>query len=228
MNHSLSQSQIEAVLFDLDGTLIDTDNVVVDRLAHRLAPIARLMSRDATHLARRLAMRAETPGNMLFTMFDWLGLDDNLFAIGDTLRRWRGMSPRHGAAIIPGAGEVLHGLRPHYRLGIVTTRGRRDADTFLSEHGLTGMFETVVTRESFHRLKPHPGPVELAARQLNLHPTRCVMVGDTTVDMHAARAAGAWALAVLCGFGERDELQSAGAHAVLPHITNILEVLLSD
>jgi len=215
-------------LFDLDGTLIDIDNMVVDRLARRLAPIARLLSCDATCLARRLAMWAETPGNMLFTMFDWLGLDDNLFAIGDTLRRWRGMSPRHGAPIIPGAGEVLYRLHPHYRLGIVTTRSQRDAETFLEEHGLTGLFGTIVTRESFHRLKPHPGPVELAARQLNLLPERCVMVGDTAVDMRAARAAGAWALAVLCGFGESDELQVAGAHAILLHITDVAEVLLPD
>ena len=73
----------------------------------------------------------------------------------------------------------------------------------LDEHGLTGLFDTIVTRESFHRLKPHPGPVELAARQLSLLPEHCVMVGDTAVDMRAARAAGAWALGVLCGFGER-------------------------
>ena len=218
--------RIQAILFDLDGTLIDTDQQVVIGLARRLSPVARFLKRDPDRMARRLVMWAETPGNALFTVFDWLGLDDNLFAIGDTLRRWRGVSPRFGAPMTRGAIDVLRHLKPRYRLGIVTTRGRRDAEAFLTENRLNGTFETVVTRQSFHRLKPHPGPVELAARCLNLTPAQCVVVGDTAVDMRSAQAAGAWALGVLCGFGERDELKAAGADVIVPDISDILEVLI--
>jgi N-acetyl-D-muramate 6-phosphate phosphatase len=228
MESNLSQAKIKAVLFDLDGTLMDTDDMAVDRLARQLAPVARLFSIDAARLARRVTLWAETPGNAMFTMFDWLGIDDNVFAIGDTLRRWKGMAPRSGAPIILGAREVLQRLRPHYRLGIVTTRGRRDAQTFLEEYELTPLFDVVVTRESYHRLKPHPGPVELAARQLDLLPEECVMVGDTVVDVRAAKAAGAWALAVLCGFGEEAELEAAGADMVAPTIADVAQVFLNS
>jgi phosphoglycolate phosphatase-like HAD superfamily hydrolase len=54
---------------------------------------------------------------------------------------------------------------------------------------------------------------------------RCAMVGDTTVDVKAARRAGAWAVAVLCGFGEREELERAGAHVILEHTAQLSSLL---
>ena len=65
-------NQIQAVLFDLDGTLIETDDLAVARLAHRLRPFA---GHRAPRLARWLMMKAETPGNALITLLDWLHLD---------------------------------------------------------------------------------------------------------------------------------------------------------
>jgi phosphoglycolate phosphatase-like HAD superfamily hydrolase len=112
----------------------------------------------------------------------------------------------------------------HYRLGLVTTRGQRDVLAFLEQHGLTSVFDVVVTRESTRRLKPHPSPVLLAARQLGLPVQACVMVGDTVVDVRAARAAGAWSVAVLCGFGERKELENEGAHVVLDSTAQIINL----
>jgi phosphoglycolate phosphatase-like HAD superfamily hydrolase len=73
----------------------------------------------------------------------------------------------------------------------------------------------VVTRESTLRLKPHSEPVHHAAEMLGLPPERCVMIGDMTVDVKAAKKAGTWAIGVLCGFGERAELEAAGADLIL-------------
>jgi phosphoglycolate phosphatase len=67
--------------------------------------------------------------------------------------------------------------------------------------------------------------VRHAAKQLGVPVERCVMVGDTTVDVKSARRAGAGAVAVLCGFGEREELERAGAHVILEH-TSQLTLLL--
>jgi len=212
---------IEAILFDLDGTLMDTDDQAVASLARYLAPLSLLFPLSPISLARRLVMWAETPGNALMTFFDVLGIDDNAFAIGDRLRQWRGLYPRHNLPLIPGADATLHGLAQHYRLVIVTTRGRRDAEAFLTQHSLTHLFELVVTRESTRRLKPHPEPILFAARSLGIPPGRCVMVGDTTADVRSARAAGARAVATLSGFGERDELERAGAHMVLESVADM-------
>lgn len=225
---SFNPSTIEAILFDLDGTLIDTDDQAVESLARFLDPIARFLPFDPVPLIRRLLMWAETPGNALVTFLDMVGLDDNVFALGDTLRGWRGLHPRRDLPLIPGVDGTLHALAPHYRLGIVTTRGRRDAHSFLTQHGLAHFFELVVTREDTHRLKPHPQPIRLAAKRLNLACERCLMVGDTTAAIRSARAAGAWAIAVLSGFGERSELERTGAHATLQSVAHVAELLLDN
>ncbi|GAB4527863.1 MAG: HAD family phosphatase [Anaerolineae bacterium] len=214
-------AHIEAILFDLDGTLMDTDDQAVASLARRLAPLSSLFHLSPDALARRIVMWAETPGNALMAFFDLLGLDDNVFAIGDTLRGWRGLRGGPDFPLIPGVEEALHTLSHRYRLVIVTTRGRRDAEAFLAQHGLSSLFELVVTRESTRRLKPHPEPILFAARSLSVPPDRCVMVGDTTADIRSARAAGAWAVAILTGFGERDELERAGAHLVLQSVASM-------
>jgi phosphoglycolate phosphatase-like HAD superfamily hydrolase len=219
---------IEAILFDLDGTLIDTDDQAIRLLARFIAPLARFLPVVPDAMARRLLMRAETPGNQLVALFDRVGLDDNVFAIGDTLRRWRGLHPRPDLPLIDGAGHILNVLSAHYRLGIVTTRGRRDADAFLIQHSLAPLFDVVITRESTPRLKPHPAPVQMAARTLGVSPNHCLMVGDTLPDVLSARAAGTWMVATLSGFGERDELERAGAHAIIQSVAHLGEILLLD
>lgn len=207
----LDPSAIDALLFDLDGTLLDSDDEGVEALARWLE---RLRVRDARHRARRIVMRLETPANALVTALDTVGLDTPLLGLSERLRHpRRRTTPRF--RIVPGADEALRLLAPSYRLAVVTTRGRRDARAFLEAFGLSDLFETVVTRESTWRLKPHAAPVRHAAERLGLPPHRCAMVGDTPVDMRSARQAGAWAIGVLCGFGERDELERAGAHLIL-------------
>ncbi len=218
-------SAVEAILFDLDGTLIDTDDEAVAALARRLAPLVRLAPFAPHVVARRLVMWAETPGNALVTLFDMAGVDDNIFAIGDTLRGWRGLRPRADLPLVPGIEPAMHALAERYRLAIVTTRGRRDVEAFLAGHDLAHLFSTVATRESTRRVKPHPAPIHFVAAQLGLRPQRCVMVGDTTVDIRSARAAGAWVAAVLSGFGTRDELERAKADLLLDSVAQLAEVL---
>ena len=120
---------------------------------------------------------------------------------------------------------MLAALHGRYRLAVVTTRGRDNTEAFLAQYGIQGLFETVVTRESTWRLKPHPAPVRYAAQQLGLPAGRCVMVGDTTVDVKSGRRASAWTVGVLCGFGERQELERAGAHVILEHTSRLSSLL---
>ncbi|HEY72102.1 MAG: hypothetical protein DRJ03_22265 [Chloroflexi bacterium] len=218
----LEKDKVEAVLFDLDGTLMDTDDQAVEKLAHRLE---RLRWPHPHQAARRFVMAAETPGNALMTLIDMLGLDGPLAALTDRLHHWRGLRARADFRIVADAEEMLDALKGRYRLAVVTTRGRRDAEAFLGQHNLHDYFDALVTRESTWRLKPHPAPVRRAAQLLDVPVEQCVMVGDTPVDVKSARRAGAWAVAVLCGFGERGELERAGAHVVLEHTSHCSSLL---
>lgn len=218
----LEKEKIKAALFDLDGTLMDTDDQAVEKLARRLE---RLRWPNSHEAARRFVMAAETPGNALMTLLDVLGLDSPLAAFTGRLHRWRGMRTQSDFRIVADAEEMLDALKGRYRLAVVTTRGRRDAEAFLDQHNLRGYFDALVTRESTWRLKPHPAPVRYAAQLLGVPVEQCVMVGDTPVDVKSARRAGAWAVAVLCGFGERGELERAGAHVVLEHTSHCSSLL---
>ncbi len=200
---------IRAWFFDLDGTLMDTDDQAVDSLANRLRFLG---SSSANRLARFFIMKSETPLNFALTVVDMLGLDTLLFNLRKRLNRHQ-VKPTF--RIIAGVKPMLEDLASRAALVVVSTRTQDDAEVFLKQHGLEELFTLVVSQETTKRLKPHPDPVVYAAKTLNLPPDACVMVGDTTVDVRSARRAGTWAVAVLCGFGEYAELHRAGAHVIL-------------
>lgn len=220
----LDPSAIEALLFDLDGTLLDSDDEGVEALARWLGHLG---IQDTRHRARRIVMRMEAPVNALMTALDTVGLDNPILSFSEWLRHRRHRTtPRF--RIVPGSEDALRLLARSYRLAVVTTRGRKDAQAFLESFGLSDLFEAVITRESTWRLKPHAAPVRYAAGRLDLPPSRCAMVGDTPVDMRSARRAGAWAIGVLCGFGEKDELERAGAHLIIPSPADLPPIFLGD
>jgi phosphoglycolate phosphatase len=210
------RARTKALFFDLDGTLIDTDDAFVETWAGRLERWSRgLVGNDPRPLLRRALVAAESPINAVVSLLDALGLDDNVFAIGDRLRRVRGLRTQGRFLAVDGVLETIRALHSFYRLGIVTTRSRVDALAFLRQFELQRLIEVVTTREDTWRLKPHPEPIRRAVDSLGLSASQCVMVGDTAVDMKSAKDAGTFAVGVLCGFGEREELVEAGADLIL-------------
>ncbi|MDQ1300148.1 MAG: hypothetical protein QG637_65 [Chloroflexota bacterium] len=205
-----SARPIRAVLLDLDGTLIETDDVAVESLARRLGFLERVLpvaTRKKT--ARWLLMSSESYVNGLITLLDRLRLDGLLFKLDAALHRWRGIRPPDRFVAVAGTPAMLMTLAARYPLGIVTSRSRAESQAFLAQHGLTDVVSVVISRDDSPRLKPHPLPIRLAAGQLGVPPEQCVMVGDTGVDVRSAKAAGALAVGVLCGFGAPDDLAAA-------------------
>jgi len=199
---------VRAILFDLDGTLLDTDDMLVERMATRLQPVAFLdRLYDSKRLARRFVMAVEGPFNFMMTLTDAIRLDNKFLSFGEWLRRVYGQrDPAHYVAV-DGVVQFIQESSQAYDLAIITTRNRRDTIRFVEEFGLQDCFKALVTRQDVKRLKPHPEPIVRAARQLGYSPEQCIVVGDTTVDIRAGKRARALTVGVLCGFGERPELE---------------------
>jgi len=220
----LYPGEIDAILFDLDGTLIETDDEAVETLSQRLRVVKWFLpGRDPTRAARRILAACEVPASRVLGLLDRVGLDDDLLDVGDRLRQMRGVHTVLNFRPVDGVGETLRDLHRRYHLAIVTTRSHREAEAFLSQQELTDLIRVVVGRDDTWRIKPHPSPVRHAAEQLGVPVERCLMVGDTTVDVKAAQAAGAWSAGVLCGFGDQGELERDGADLILKTTCDLLD-----
>ncbi len=159
--------EIDAILFDLDGTLVETDDDAVESLARRLTPVRWLLPRrDTQRAARGILMACEGPCNGILTLLDRVGLDDNALDLGDRLRSWRGLHTPINFRPVDGMVEALHDLSRRYHLAIVTTRSREHAEKFLTQQDLTDLIQVVVGREDTWRIKPHPSPILYAAREV--------------------------------------------------------------
>ncbi len=220
---------VRAILFDLDGTLVETHNRWAATLAEKLSPIRRFFPRFDPHVwGRRLVMALETPSNYAISALEHVGLDSNIFGLADRVRRSKGLATKRQSQLIEGSDELLETLVGHYKLAIVTTRARPEALAFVRQARLDRFFEVIITRQDGWWMKPHPGPVRRAASRLGVTPQECAMVGDTIMDIRSARRAGACAVAVLSGFGEREELERAGAHLTLRRAVQLLDYLPID
>jgi HAD superfamily hydrolase (TIGR01509 family) len=221
----LDLPRIRAVCFDVDGTLSDTDDYYVNRLSAWLRRLPRWLVRDPERLARRFVMWVEAPGNALLGLADTLGLDDEMIALIDWMNRHRKKRSRQ-FLIIPGVADMLRRLKGRYPLAVISARDEESTLAFLDQFDLAIYFDVIVTALSAEHTKPYPDPIRLAAQKLGVPPEACVMVGDTTVDIRAGRAAGAQTVGVLCGFGEETELRRQGADLILPSTADLDEVLL--
>lgn len=212
----IDSQRVQAILFDIDGTLRDTDDEVVFKLVSLTKGV--LGTERATRLMRRAVMLAESPTQTVLGLADRLNLDGPLNRLIDYL------APHGPTRAIPGVVDMVGELRGRYRLGVVSAGPKRAVERFLDEHRLRDAMEFIAVGGTFRRTKPHPMPIIEAARALGVPVESVLMVGDTTVDMKAGRAAGAQTFGVTSGFGRRRDLTRehagdiADSAAILPRV----------
>lgn len=218
---SLDISRIKALCFDVDGTLSDTDDYYANKLA-RFLP--HFLFRDPVQAARRLVMWVESPGNALLGFADRIGIDDEMVAFIDLLNRRR-KSPLKKYLIVPGVEEMFKRMEGRYPMAVVSARDEKSTMRFLTQFDLTNYFQVIVTGLTAAHTKPYPDPILFAAQKMGVGPHECLMIGDTTVDMRAGKAAGAQTLGVLCGFGEEEELRRLGADFIVKSTGDLAALL---
>jgi HAD superfamily hydrolase (TIGR01549 family) len=216
----LDRSRVKALLFDVDGTLADSDDHMVKRLVNLLKPLHFLIPEpQARTFSRRLVMQLESPGNALLGLADQLHMDNIIAKVLD--QRAQRRTSHASYPVIPGVLQMLQALTLHYPMAVVSARNALTTHAFLERNTLDPYFSVVVTSQTCPHTKPFPDPLLYAAHALGVPIQDCLMIGDTVVDVRAAQAAGAQSLSVLCGFGTEKELLAAGTQAILPSTADL-------
>ena len=179
-----------AIVFDVDGTLIDTYRLYMESYRRALAPVLGYSPGDAELIGRgasseRGILRAWVPDDRL----------DDCHA--DLCRHYEALHASLAEGFYEGAREMLAALRAAgIPLGVVTSKGRRAWEVTASRIDL-GDFAVVVTEDDVAEPKPHPEGLLAAAAALGEPPERLVYIGDSSGDLKAGRAAGMAVGAVL-------------------------------
>jgi pyrophosphatase PpaX len=194
---------IRTVLFDLDGTLIDSVRLILDSYHHTLATHGLPPRTDEEWLAG--------VGTPLTAQFAAWGHDpDTLQALIATYRAYNLKHHDRMVTVYPGVVDVVRGLKQAgVATGLVTSKNRTGAVRGLTLVRLEALMDVLVCSDEVENPKPHPEPVEKAVRLLDADPGATVYVGDSIHDMRSGRAAGVRTAAVLWGPFGRSHLEGA-------------------
>lgn len=186
-----------AVLFDLDGTLLDT----APDLAFALATVMREQSREPLPIERVRPYVSRGAAGLIDVGFG-TGLDpDEFTALRNRILAVYAANLCRETRLFPGMDAVLADLeRRNLPWGIVTNKPARFTNPLLESLELTARAASVVSGDSTARPKPDPGPLLLAANLMRVDPLACIYIGDDQRDVVAARAAGMRSVVALYGY----------------------------
>lgn len=183
---------VEAVLFDMDGLLIDTEAVYIDALQDAARDLQIEMSLDFCHSMIGISGR-----ECDVMIQNFYGAE---FRIDRFRERFSGHARRRldsHLPVKPGVVEILDFLAGRgLRLAVATGSGRLTAERHLGKAGLIERFAAIATRDDVENAKPAPDVYLEAARRLGVAPERCIAFEDSNVGLTAAHAAGTMAFMV--------------------------------
>ncbi len=192
--------QLTTVLFDLDGTIIDSVRLIIDSYHHTLRTHGLPARTDEEWLAG-----IGTPLRIQFA--DWAehpGIEQMI----QTYREFN--LTHHDSRVLayPGVADMVLAIRAAgFRTGMVTSKNRSGAERGLRIAGLEGTMDVLVGADDVENPKPHPEPVFKALDHLGVSAAETIYVGDSVHDMQAGRAAGVRTAAVLWGPFARSHLE---------------------
>ena len=204
------------ILFDLDGTLIDSTEAILEsfRFAYKDNGIKCKNSDQEIK---------DTIGYPLDVMFEKVGVDKNLTEqyVNSYKKHYRVISNAK-TVMLPNTIEAIKEAHSFATLGIVTTKTTQYSKILLENKGIMQYFSTMIGRQEVVNPKPHPEPILKALENLNATPSKEIyMIGDTKLDLIAAKEANISSIGVLCGYGTREELEKYTNQIV----TNSLEAI---
>ncbi len=210
------------VLFDCDGTLVDSQHHIIAAMRQAFAAFA-LPEPHADDVRRLVGLPLDVSVRKLLEA-GAANADAVVAAYREAAFAMR-HQPDHQEPLFPGLREVLDILEADgFLLGIATGKARRGLDATLQMHGLAERFITLQTAD-IARGKPDPDMVLRAMRETGATPASTLVVGDTTFDIMMARNAGTRSVGVAWGYHDPDELLQAGAHAVIRRFADLPQLV---
>ena len=213
---------IRLVIFDFDGTLADTCELIVKTNQE----VQRRMGYPVCEPERIIATIGLPLGECILVMYpevrreelpQWYAVYREVFEV---------LKKKVVPALFPHVLETLKAL--HERgctLSVASSRGRESLNDFLREMGIAPYISYVLGAEDVKRAKPHPEPVLKTFSTLSFRPEETLVVGDMPVDIQMGLGAGAETCGVTFGNSNREALLEAGAHHVIDDFSELLSMI---
>ena len=215
-NRDRMPKTVRLMVFDWDGTLMDSETQIVHAMFGAIADLA-LETRSADQCRNIIGLGLREAIDMLYP-----GQDEPFATRFVERYRHHWFGNAHTSELFPGARETLEVLREAgFKLAVATGKGRVGLDKVLHHTGLEGLFAATRCSDET-RSKPHPQMLEEILRELQIEPAQALMIGDTEYDMHMARQAGVYPVAVSYGVHDRQRLLQ---HEPLVCLDNISELI---
>jgi HAD superfamily hydrolase (TIGR01509 family) len=227
MSLDRNKLSVDAVIFDMDGTLIDSIDIYFE-----IVEIA-LKRLELPQVSRTKILDAAEPGD-----FNWdLVLPDEvknkkdeiIVAAWEIINEVAPQMFEENLELIRGADNILQNISSGMpKIGLVTSTQRQHLKIKmqpLKSAGVERLFDVIITSDDVPNRKPDPDPLIECAKRLDVNPNKCVYVGDTRTDMQAGKAAGMRTVGVLTGFDEYEILEKENPDAIIDSVQNLLEVI---
>ena len=223
MGVNLRLQDAKAVLFDLDGTLLDSSRAITDAVENVL---------KSRGLECDRAKVAEMTGNPLENIFAVLASDlstEELWQLVLDYRKYYMAHHLEHTTIQPSTKMLLAKLKTRgLKLGIITGKYREPVIDALSHFGISEFFDTVITGYEVRNHKPAPDIVLEAAKRLRVNPKQCVVVGDSPLDVEAGKRAGSLTIAVSSNPRSRRQMGKVKPTAIVTDLEAISEKLFGN
>ena len=210
------------IMFDFDGTLMDTNEIIIQSWQHTFRTVA-------GHEADRNVLLATFGEPLVLTMKNFFGVEgEKAQEYIDIYRNFQKDIFLDAISLFPGVTEMLDQLRDQgYRMALTTSRLKKTTLMAVESFNIGPYFEVIITADDCSRHKPDPEPINVTLAKMGVPKEEAVMVGDTTMDTGCAANAGV--TSVLVGWSmalsDPEKRKSANADFIINEPSELLGIL---